>query len=566
MINDILEVFKQKYSESGDKLILGNYTLKEGLYIKINQDKKVEYFLVKKENRELNFTDINDNLNNKAYEWFKERDYYSNYLNSNKSFYDKKIHNINYLSFFVKIDSFISSDSKKLLSKDAIRGQYLSLLNYKKFTKPKEKEVLKLYKNKLNKCTRKKDVVKKYKFIEKNIQNIVEVAKQNGVTNYIKIFFDETIEKYKQESEFYYSIKIFNDIAYSKEVENKIYGLSDFNMGLNSKKPYLEHKTRKLPPPFMLLKDDALLIKKFSDWLKFQDLKNKFPLSSDFFLNRNFKEKDIVIDFDFIPVKINNINEHFKTIYVNNYLKVKVNDKFIEDIQLNKLWELEDIIDKIFYNKQLKFNYFRDNKDIKVSGFLSKELQKLLFITKNAMVNYFIKNDVRAFYQVVKKYGTAFVLDNLRNGRGIKAKEALNLKFAILEHQGEKIMDIEKMLITIKNRLEEKGNYKELERNEFLFLAGQWAYYLLSQSKSRDKTFSLAEHYFRAKNMNRLKSALRNDLKKYRHAIHREYAKTRKIIALVKNYTDDTKKFTDEEQDIFLIGFTVDNILYEEKK
>jgi len=83
------------------------------------------------------FTGIDGGLNYSTYEWFKQRDYYSSYLNSNKSFYDKKIHNINYLTLFIKIESFISDNPKKLLKE---------------------------------------------------------------VKNYIKIFFDEPIEKYKKES------------------------------------------------------------------------------------------------------------------------------------------------------------------------------------------------------------------------------------------------------------------------------------------------------------------------------------------------------------------------------
>ncbi|PHS41285.1 MAG: hypothetical protein COB07_02105 [Sulfurovum sp.] len=112
MIYDILEVFKDEYEKKGDKLILDNYILKDGLYVKINQDESLEYFIFendkKIEKKENCFKNLSGNINHKMYEWFKERDYYSGYLNSNKSFYDKKIHNINYLSFFVKVDSFIS--------------------------------------------------------------------------------------------------------------------------------------------------------------------------------------------------------------------------------------------------------------------------------------------------------------------------------------------------------------------------------------------------------------------------------------------------------------------------
>ena len=44
MIYDILEIFRKEYEEKGDKLILDNYMLKDGLYIKINDEKNLEYF------------------------------------------------------------------------------------------------------------------------------------------------------------------------------------------------------------------------------------------------------------------------------------------------------------------------------------------------------------------------------------------------------------------------------------------------------------------------------------------------------------------------------------------
>ena len=46
------------------------------------------------------------------------------------------------------------------------------------------------------------------------------------------------IEKYQEESEIYYSLKIFNDIKYSLDDGGFTFGLSDSNMGLNSKKPF----------------------------------------------------------------------------------------------------------------------------------------------------------------------------------------------------------------------------------------------------------------------------------------------------------------------------------------
>ena len=41
MIYDLLEVFRKEYEIKGDKLILDNYVLKDGLYVKVNDDESM---------------------------------------------------------------------------------------------------------------------------------------------------------------------------------------------------------------------------------------------------------------------------------------------------------------------------------------------------------------------------------------------------------------------------------------------------------------------------------------------------------------------------------------------
>lgn len=552
MINDVLEIFKKEYEQKGDKLILDNYQLKDGLYVKVNNDERLESYIAKTVKKEKKFQTLGGIDANDAFDWFKERDYYSGYLNSNKAFDDKKIHNVNYLSFFVKVESF-NEKGEKQLNKNAIRSQYISLLNYKKFKKKEELAILKNYQSFLNAYKRKKDVTKKYRFIENNMRNIVDTAKSNQVENYIKIFFDAPIELYKSESEIYYAIKIFNDITYSQKIENNIFGLSDSNMGLNSKKPYLEHKTKKTIVPFMILDSDAVLIKKFFDWLKFQEHDNKYPLKENFFINRDFKEKDLVQDFDYLPVKIEKFD---KSIVIKNFLEIKNKENF----EIHELGQLETIIDETFYNKQLKHNYFRD--DLKVSDFVSKKLQQLIFETKYAMVNYFKKFDEREFYQVVKKYGTDFVVEHMRHNRENKAKESLNLKFSLLHYKGEVIMDINAMQKKMIEKLE-TSDYAHLDRIEFSYLAGQVAKYLLSKSKSGKKDADMLEPFLRVKNVKKLKDEIKFTFFKYKHEIGLNQTKFNNALSLITAYDEND---TAIDQDAFLVGVLSQNLFYMKKE
>jgi len=558
MIYDILEVFRKEYEEKGDKLILDNYMLKDGLYVKMNDEKKLEYFIFendkKVDKKENCFKDLEGNINHEMYEWFKERDYYSGYLNSNKSFYDKKIHNINYLSFYVKIDSFISEDPKKILKRESIKQQYKHLCRYDKFTKRQEKELLEGYQEYLHNRDRRKDLIRKYRILEENLDGCVEKAKELEIKNYIKIFFDEDIEHYKKESNIYYSIKIFNDISYSTKLEDGVYGLSDANMGLNSKKPFLEQKMKKTTAPFLLLDSDALLSKKFFDWLKFQKPINKYPLTNALFMHRDFRDKDLIMDFDYVPIQIKELTPPIKVL---NHLKV---DK-IEDYELKELFQLESKIDELFYAKQLIFNYFND--DIKVSDFVSKELQNLLFVTKYSMINYFKKYDEREFYQVVKKYGSRFVLNSLRAGYELKAKESLNLKLSLQQYKGEEIMNIEEMFSNIKNKLD-NSEYGNLKKEEFFFLSGQLANYLLAQKEQHQKKQDLLEPYLRCNNTQKLKKELQFSFFQYKHALFFSNRRFNSAMALIQAY--EGKERMSDNMDSFLVGYLADNLFFEKKE
>jgi len=558
MIYDILDVFKKQYEEKGDKLILDNYRLKDGLYVKINKDKSLEYFIFKyNKNETINeycFKDLNGNINTTMYQWFKERDYYSGYLNSNKAFGDKKIYNINYLSLFIKLENFINPE--KLISENTIKKQFEDLKTFAKFKKPKEKEILNAFKDKLNSQERLEDIDKKYYFIKKNLSNIVDMAINNHVTRYIKIFFDEYIGKYKNESKFYYAIKIFNDIKHSKKINSEIFGLSNSNMGLNSKKPFLESKTKNSCVPFFITDENALMLKSFFDWLKFQEAKDNYPLDKNLFIIKHSKNDEAIIeDFDYISDKNDRLP---RSIYFKNYLTARDGKRIIEDNTIDLLWELEEKVDEIFYNNQLKNNYFND-----VWNKLDGSFQNLIYITRTGMINFFKKHDDRAFYQVIKKYGTNFILEHIKHDRILRAKLSLNLKFSLLMDQGEDIMDIKNMQENIIQKLE-NSNYNNLKSDEFFYLGGQITKYLIGQSAGYEKQGDLLEPFLRSNNAQKIKKNIEFTYFKYKHKISLNYVKFNNALTLVMAYDGEEKLSVN--MDAFLIGALSDNIFYMKKE
>jgi CRISPR-associated protein Csh1 len=452
------------------------------------------------------------------------------------------------------VDSFVNEDNKKLVSEESIKKHYKGLCDYKKFNKKEEKEILKNYKSYLKDKNRRKDIILKYKTFRNILPEIIKKAQEKHL-NYLKIFFDEDIEKYKKESEIYYAIKIFNDIKYSLKIENSVFGLSDSNMGLNQKKPFLANKTRKLPTPFMILKEDAFLVKKFFDWLKSQDLKNEYPLNSTLFINRDYKEKDLIIDFDNLPIIEDKLQN---PILIKNYLLMKENSQLIETQIVEKISELENIIDEVFYNKQLKNNYFGE-----VFKKLDTSFANLIYLTRDAMINYFKKRDKKTFFEIVKRYGNSFVIEHLKNNRFFKASQSLNLKLSLLEYKKEKIVDIKSMQEKILKKLSD-SDYVLLNKDDFFYLSGQVVKYLLAQSEANEKNADMLEPFLRANSVKKLKKDIETTYFKYKHKISLNNIKLNNAISLIMAYEGDEK--LSNNMDDFLVGVLSDNIFFMKKE
>ncbi|MDR2790292.1 MAG: hypothetical protein LBB59_04900 [Campylobacteraceae bacterium] len=561
MIYDILEIFGKKYEKEGEKLILDSYPLKDGLYIKISgennevfvkkskksKNSKIEHFLFDKNN-----TNRTDEM-----EWFKFRDYCSNMIEVNKT-YDapkKSIHNNNYLTLFMKIEKFLETNfdyiKEKLFDKVA---------DFASFNTENEKLILKNYQNYIHQPDRKANIEQKAQTLKAIFPALQEIAKEYPPKEYIRVFFDENEAVYKKERAIYISLKIYNDNKYSKSVEGAVYGLSNYNMGLNVKKPFLEHKTRRLPYPFMIETDIALKIKIFFDWLAFQDYRT--DLLEKLFLNKFLdKDKAIISDFDYLPeaeTKKHKIATLDKPINVINFLKLSDKNGLKEDFEIKELPQLENVINDIFYNGCLINNYYDG-----VYSKIDEKLANLIYMTRGAMINYFKKQRKKEFYQVIEKFGTYFTIEHLRRNNIYRAKESLNLKLSLIKHNGGEIVDINTLQNKILGRLK-SSDYAALSEEEFSYLSGQIVKYLLDKSEQYEKKADLLEPFLRTAGAKRLKENIKATYFKYKHAVLLKRMLFNNAVSLVLAYEADDESLYDT--DSFLIGALSDNIFYTSTK
>jgi CRISPR-associated protein Csh1 len=578
MINDLITLFKTGYEKHGDKIILDTYKPDDGIYIRINNNGLWDHILIKKDivyDREL-------------FNWFKHVDYYSCLLDMNKPIDPKKtIHSNNYLTMFIKKDILPEvGESEKKLTRKELEGsieRYFSV-----FTKDNkdryDKQSLELL-DKANLPDLSVEAVKNnMNYILLNIDRLIELIKSSGLgkKDYVKVFFDSHIENYMTESRRYLIPKIFNKNDFNVNVRSNTLGLSNANMGLNSKKPYLESMTTRFKVAFRVDVESALLGKKIFDWIEGQE-GNTVYIPYDYGFEGslgNVREKRpfyyiyftrgiglTVEDFDYLPQFTDKIGF---TLY--NFLQLEEGEKenkFVSDDEyIDSLFQLEDKVNGYFFNGRLKNSYYQEPK-VKSNEF-SKTLLDLLITCRKAFHDYFKKGIKNNFKDIIDRISLEVVREQVKMSEGLgmtKAAKALNLRLSLLKYfklrggnMGDRVKAINESLA---NKLASDNLVTCENDDEFYFLAGQLAYYMLSQSEASKKTHGLAEPFLRAKSAEQLKKQLGFIFDRYKHAIPMNFIKFNCALSAVQGY--DTENSPRLYQDMFLAGFLSKNIFYTKK-
>ncbi len=576
MIYNLLESFKRAYEVKGDDLIIENHNLKEGLYIRINKGLELQPLIIQK-----------DSTKDKLFEWFRKADFYSSIINTNKAVSDKKIHSCNYLSLFIKKKTIIG-DEKETLPKNIVLDKiekYFDMLISEKYNSKKISEDLGLEMDNEKYRFCRDMLINRYDEIYSIIEGI-----EGKFNNYVKIFFDfEDWDLYKLESNRYLYQKVFNSDKYNEIIDDELFGLSNMNMGLNSKKPFLEHRTLKCRVPFMMNVGDALLLFKYSIWLKNNrfgpnfksfDYDYKVPLKDSnvseteitpdsFYLYFSNKNGEIEFsDFDIIPAfhqKIDfTIKNYIKASYYSNESKAVVVPEYNRFNGENRN-DFLVALDENLYRNKLKNSFKADLKDIKPPNWGSKELCNILILTKQQVFDFINKNDVSGLRASIDKYFRFLVLENLKQGkkRGI---DALNTYIALkifFDLGGKEIMGKIRELREKINDYINDDNVHELDDiYQYSYLAGQIAYYLMSQSKAANKTHDVAAKVVNYTNVGAVNGELKYWFVRYGHAVKFGHEKFNNAFSMVVAHNKEDKV----DEDIFLAGYLGNNIFYKGKE
>lgn len=571
MLKECVEVFKCYYDKKKDRLITDDYIPSNGTYV-----------LIHKENDKLQIKDVFDINHNKKtkevkgrenfnYQKICEFDYYSKLINMNKPIdMKKKIHSNNYLSFFVKKEVL----QKNELNNEIIDNYYEILKNpYLKYKKPKAKELYELTEQKLQKIDLNLlEEIKEY--IKSIIFDLEKLEIDISQKDYLKIFFDCDINLYKNEGERYLIPNVFNNNDYNQKIENTIYGLSNDNMNLNVKKPFLENKTRKIVLPNLISYDDALVQKKFFDYLYNQAsqqkyniyidiekneiscLENKEHIKADFrgYYLRIKKDTEVkIVDFDIISSYKFKLEPEFKV-----FEFIQTNEEHKKDYYktIKNKEEFQTLINELVFNKFLVNNYFANENEMSIKD---NNLKKNILFSRNKIFNYIYKNDKVGLYEVLEKVLSSSVIENILNKNFIKATNQYNLKLSLKKYfKGE-----ESLIYEIKNNLRQKinSNQTQMIENDFeyCFAVGQFVSYLISKSKSKNVPNHLINNFLNAKSDKVIKQNLMNLYKKYNYDENINSKRTKNLYAMILSYNLQNKVCKDS----ILAGFLHSSLIYE---
>ena len=590
MLKDCIEIFASELEKTEEqfgnreKFILDSYIPVDGDYIVVQKDGtlKSRSFKLDKKTRTLNGMISGSQLDDDI----KFYDYHSRLVSMDKPQDPKKvIHSNSYLSFWVKQDSL---DNGKL-DMQAIDRYYDVLKNPRaKYKNVQDAKMYDYIAEKVGDVNQEKLEYSR-NWIKQNIFKLKDMGIELTGKNYLKIFFEDDKELYVREEQRYLMTKIYNKNDYNIEIDGQILGLPNDNLALNSKKPYMEHKTRKKTVPYLLTPQSAAVQRMFFDYLMNEANKGNTNLFFDnSVLDSKYNKNGITAlkngefiegDFSGFFLQIQKGKEiaieHQDTIvdYKYNLYKPFVYSNVLEDDVTDEQYrkygnkkELLAVINEILFSKWLSGNFFSDEEQIKKIN-IDSILKKNIFLSRDAIFAWLYKGQSKGIESILHLVSISIIKSSITNGYIGKAVKQFNLMKSLDVYFGGNDMKEEKdRYINIRSNLRSKinqdGDSQIESESEYYYAVGQLVRYYISLNKSKDKNHSLANPFIYVANEGVLKKRLEQLFKKYNYAIKINYNRYNKLYAMIIAYMTEGKVNSED----IIAGYLSDNLIYDSKK
>ena len=593
MTYDLLNTFKKYFQD--DKVIIDTYELTDGYYYVFNEDGTFEKLKVVK----------NESDNYELEKYIKIRDFYSKYISSNKALDTtyteeidgkkytmlKKICSNNIYTLFFKNKSVFGLCNKEAI-KDAVPvevfkkgvGKYYDSL-MKLGNSPKEKILAKERYTEQEIKENKEKILKAFDLVCEDLKD-EDMPKET----WIKIFLKKDVEEYKRVANIYIRLKLFNTNDNNIKIDEKTYGANNYNYGLNSKKPYLELKSTPYKVGSFIDDTDIELMNKMYIWL-YNNAAGKtiLKLPYDWKFHGIPKDDEAIKDKDTYIIKVagNNGNARIDDYrYTTNY-NTRIRPFICKDyLSKEKLivFETENIYGLNWYttniwfaeNEKSKRNYIMDSYydyDLKISkSMLANWKKELLKQYNNLFLELFeeenSKNFVNKLDEIALNIVKNMLIDSLKQKKTYKTNpiRAFNLWIAYKEYfkkEGEEPeMKINNIYEQCERIVKEKGKIETDE--QYYFLVGQVAYYLLTRSKASKLTQDVTEPILRANTIDRIKDELKLLREKYGYDVFLVFPKFNNIFSQLMSQNPEGK--VKENTNMLLAGLLAENLFYNSKE
>ncbi|MBS6920762.1 MULTISPECIES: hypothetical protein [Anaerococcus] len=579
MLEECLEIFKKNLDEDPD-MVLRGYIPKDGKYYLVTMKEKVPWevspsFKIKYDKKEKKIE--NQPLN---YSFIRDLDFNSNLLNMNKSIDNKKaIHSSNYYSFFFKENIY-----EDKINKDAIERYFSILKNPLK--KYKDKNAKNLYLENEEKLggVNVDEAEKIEKWIVENIDNKNIFDIDTSSKDYFKIFFvyedeEKTKKAYQREQDRYLLTNLFNKNKYNIEVNGKTFGVSDDNLGINDKKPYLENLSRKVKQPYLISADMAKLQNLFFSYLSSSVKRgnNKIYFNTgnkeiSFEKNKNFigfelflypeKNEAAILDYNIYSKDFDDIEIKIKQ-FIEEYLpeNAKAEDISKREDKYGLITEKKTLLNKIdsvfFYNYYQRNKYNLENLNIKELNF------KMIILNYGKSLEFAIVNNKnKEIVRILDRLLEDSIKYSLVNCYNTKAITQFNYYLSLKEYfekKEENYMDFQE---NMKRKLESAGDISLEGDKEIFFAVGQVLRKLLNYSNIGDKNLTFIRNFLGGQKTSRIIENLEHLLVTYAHNISAKDVRLNRAVSQILVYEFEKEKADDKW---IMAGFLEESYLYGKK-
>lgn len=406
----------------------------------------------------------------------------------------------------------------------------------------------------------------------KDIDNQLLGVKELEDSDYILFYLDKSLDDYKSIHKKYLADKLFNTDKYNTlpNDEGLIFGTSNFMNGYNSSMPFLTHQTASFDITGRISDIEAKLLYDFEQILPRKILPNPLPIFiyQDEFIKDGKKEtyvslfkksgfkkgyremldelwqnnpnnfenyylltwqnsKDGLVfqDFDFVSKFEYELNAQIENFFE---IQEKGGKSFVHYPKINTVFAFEQAVFKpLLQSKYLRLDYFNElkNEDYEHLGNTFQTYSKY----RKTVYDFVYKSkrqgiDEHIFSDMVFSH----IKDDLKQNNGYSIKEKLNIWFSLYENFRPKNRKNE---ITMASKLKDyqafvarlsmgEADTDTATDADFAFAAGQVIDYVLSKSKSDDKSYQLLEPYLQQAKCQEFKRAIANDIARYKHAIN----------------------------------------------